>query len=179
MKLLAILLFTVSALAAQTTHSVTLTWVDASNPTGTTYSVYRASGLCSGTPTFSKIASAVAVKTFSDTTVTPGKLLLCRDRFFSRGGIGAVKYRQSCDSALCPYRTQLYGSVNERIFTIREHLIARLVVEGLSNKEIGRALNKSEGMVKNFLRPMYDKSGMGSRLELALWYLHHFLGDQQ
>jgi hypothetical protein len=72
MKLLAFLLLTVSALAAQTTHSVTLTWVDASNPTGTTYNVYRASGLCSGTPVFSKIASAVAVKTFSDTTVTPG-----------------------------------------------------------------------------------------------------------
>lgn len=54
------------------THSATLTWTDNANPAGTTYSVYRASGLCSGTPTFSKIASAVAVKTYQDTTVTPG-----------------------------------------------------------------------------------------------------------
>jgi hypothetical protein len=65
-------LFTAALLAAQTTHSVTLTWTDTLNPAGTTYSVYRATGLCSGSPVFSKIASAVAVKTYQDTTVTPG-----------------------------------------------------------------------------------------------------------
>ncbi len=59
-------------LAAAQTHSATLTWTDTLNPAGTTYSVYRATGLCSGTPTFSKIASALAVKTYLDTTVTPG-----------------------------------------------------------------------------------------------------------
>lgn len=58
--------------AAQTTHSATLTWADTANPSGTTYSVYRAVGLCSGTPTWSKIASAVATKTYEDTTVQPG-----------------------------------------------------------------------------------------------------------
>jgi len=57
---------------AQTTHSVTLTWADTLNPTGTTYSVYRATGLCSGTPVFSKLATAVTVLTYKDTTVTPG-----------------------------------------------------------------------------------------------------------
>lgn len=72
MKLLIFLLFSVAAFAQAATHSVTLTWVDASNPTGTTYNVYRASGLCSGTPVFSKLASAIAVKTYQDTTVTPG-----------------------------------------------------------------------------------------------------------
>lgn len=59
-------------LLAQTVHSATMTWVDNLNPAGTTYSVYRANGLCSGSPVFSKIASAVAVKTYVDTTVTPG-----------------------------------------------------------------------------------------------------------
>jgi len=59
-------------MAQTTTHSVTLTWTDALNPAGTTYSVYRATGLCSGTPTFSRVATALTVKTFSDTTVTPG-----------------------------------------------------------------------------------------------------------
>ena len=59
--------------AQTTTHNVTLTWTDTLNPaTGTTYSVYRATGLCSGTPTFSKIATALTAKTYSDTTVTPG-----------------------------------------------------------------------------------------------------------
>lgn len=59
-------------LAQGQTHSVTLNWTDTLNPAGTTYSVYRATGLCSGTPTFSKIASALTVLTYVDTTVTPG-----------------------------------------------------------------------------------------------------------
>jgi hypothetical protein len=62
-----------SAAAQATTHSVTLSWTDTLNPaTGTTYNVYRATGLCSGTPVFSKLASAIAVKSFTDSTVTPG-----------------------------------------------------------------------------------------------------------
>lgn len=61
-----------AAVAQTTTHSVTLTWSDSLNPTGTTYSVYRATGLCSGTPTFSKLAVGVATKSYQDTTVTPG-----------------------------------------------------------------------------------------------------------
>lgn len=61
-----------TGVAAQGAHSVTLGWSDALNPAGTTYSVYRATGLCSGTPTFSKLASGIATKTYQDTTVTPG-----------------------------------------------------------------------------------------------------------
>lgn len=73
MKPLLLLLPLALGLFAQTPqHSVTLTWVDTSNPTGTTYNIYRSTGLCSGTPTFSKLASAVTVKTYQDTTVTPG-----------------------------------------------------------------------------------------------------------
>lgn len=70
--LLVLLFLTALGIPAQATHSVTLTWTDTLNPAGTTYSVYRATGLCSGTPVFSKIASAVTVKTYQDTTVTPG-----------------------------------------------------------------------------------------------------------
>ena len=68
--------FTLLAMAllaqAATTHSVTLQWSDTVNPTGTTYNVYRATGLCSGTPSFSKLATGVAVTNYVDTTVTPG-----------------------------------------------------------------------------------------------------------
>ena len=67
-----VLLFAASTFAQAATHKVTLTWADPSNPTGTTYTVYRASGLCSGTPVFSKVATGVAVLTFVDSTVTPG-----------------------------------------------------------------------------------------------------------
>jgi len=60
------------SLLAQNQRTVVLTWEDTRNPAGTTYSVFRATGLCSGTPTFSKIATAVTQKTYSDTGVTIG-----------------------------------------------------------------------------------------------------------
>jgi hypothetical protein len=73
MKLAVMLLMACAACAAQAqTHSATLTWQDTQNPAGATYSVYRATGLCSGTPAFSKIASAIPAKTYKDETVQPG-----------------------------------------------------------------------------------------------------------
>lgn len=75
MKYILILALLCLPLAAQTPteqHSVTLNWEDALNPAGTTYSIYRAPGLCSGTPTFAKLATGVNVKTYVDATVTPG-----------------------------------------------------------------------------------------------------------
>ena len=60
------------AQAQTATHSVTLTWVDGKNPTGVTYSVYRAVGLCSGTPTFAKLATGLAALTYTDTAMNPG-----------------------------------------------------------------------------------------------------------
>lgn len=69
-----LLLILAAAAAAQTPpqHSATLTWADQYNPAGTTYTVYRATGLCSGTPVMSKLATALTVRTYEDTTVTPG-----------------------------------------------------------------------------------------------------------
>lgn len=72
MKIVLLVLILTCSLIGQTTHSVTLSWTDTLNPTGTTYNVYRATGLCSGTPTFSKLATAISAKTYQDTTVTPG-----------------------------------------------------------------------------------------------------------
>ena len=68
----AIIAFAGVSLAQAAPHSATLTWADTLNPTGTTYSVYRSSGLCSGTPVYSKLATAVTVKTYQDSTVQPG-----------------------------------------------------------------------------------------------------------
>jgi len=87
MKILLILFLVLASIGvAQTAqHSATLTWADATNPTGTTYSVYRATGLCSGTPTFAKLATAITVKTFVDSTVTPGNY--CYVATASFGGV--------------------------------------------------------------------------------------------
>lgn len=74
MKKALLLLFLVigSSLAQTLTHSVTLTWTDTNNPVGTTYNVKRAIGLCTGTPTFATLATAITTKTYTDSTVTPG-----------------------------------------------------------------------------------------------------------
>jgi two-component system, NarL family, nitrate/nitrite response regulator NarL len=61
----------------------------------------------------------------------------------------------------------LYG---DRVPTQREHRVIELVAKGLNNKEVGDAIGKSENMVKNYLRVIYDKLGLWNRVELALWY---------
>lgn len=73
MKVLFLLALSCACYAQTSTqHSATLTWTDTLNPVGTTYSIYRATGLCSGPPSFSRIATGVAVKTYEDTTVQVG-----------------------------------------------------------------------------------------------------------
>ena len=73
MKKITSLFFLASGMMlGQTVHSVTLTWTDTLNPAGTTYSIYRAPGMCSGSPVFAKLAAAIAVKSYKDDTVTPG-----------------------------------------------------------------------------------------------------------
>ena len=69
-----VLAFVFAAFAfGQTAHKVTLTWEDVLNPVGTTYTVYRSNGACSGTPAYVALATAVAVKTYENTGVNPGK----------------------------------------------------------------------------------------------------------
>ena len=63
--------------------------------------------------------------------------------------------------------SELYGN---RIPTARERRVIELVARGLKNKEVGDAIGKSENMVKNYLRVIYDKLGLWNRVELALWY---------
>ncbi len=48
----------------------------------------------------------------------------------------------------------------------REAEVARLVVRGLSNKEIAGELNISSNTVKTHLRAIFDKSGCRSRFAL-------------
>ena len=55
----------------------------------------------------------------------------------------------------------------------RESQISILVWEGLSNREIGRIVGTSEQVVKNHLRRAFDKLGVWSRLELAMYVASH------
>lgn len=62
--------------------------------------------------------------------------------------------------------------VLERL-TPKELQIVALVAEGCKNKEIAERLGTKEQVVKNYLRTVYDKTGVSDRLELALFTIHH------
>jgi two-component system nitrate/nitrite response regulator NarL len=53
------------------------------------------------------------------------------------------------------------------VLTDREHQIMCLVSEGLSNKEIGRRLNISDGTIKVHLHHIYEKLKISNRTALA------------
>jgi two-component system nitrate/nitrite response regulator NarL len=52
--------------------------------------------------------------------------------------------------------------------TSREREIALALAEGLSNKDVGRRLNLSEGTVKVHLHNIYSKLGVKNRTALAV-----------
>jgi DNA-binding CsgD family transcriptional regulator len=55
----------------------------------------------------------------------------------------------------------------------KEVQVATLVWQGLTNKDIARVLITSEQVVKNYLRTTFDKLGVWTRLELALYVASH------
>lgn len=71
---LSVLALSVSAFGQTSPHSVTLTWTAPSDATSSsTMTMFRATGACSGSPTFSVLASGLAVnKPYVDTTVSVG-----------------------------------------------------------------------------------------------------------
>ncbi len=58
--------------------------------------------------------------------------------------------------------------------TPREMEIAKLVSNGLSNKEIAAKLYLSEGTVRNYVASLLDKLNLRDRTQLAIFYLKHF-----
>lgn len=57
--------------------------------------------------------------------------------------------------------------------TPKEIQVATLVWQGLTNREIGRIVGTSEQVIKNHLRSTFDKLGVWSRLELAMYVASH------
>jgi DNA-binding CsgD family transcriptional regulator len=57
--------------------------------------------------------------------------------------------------------------------TAKEVQVATLVWQGLTNKDIALVLRTSEQVVKNYLRTAFDKLGVWTRLELALYVAGH------
>jgi DNA-binding NarL/FixJ family response regulator len=57
--------------------------------------------------------------------------------------------------------------------TKKEVQVAALVWEGRTNREIASVIGTTEQVVKNYLRNTFDKLGVWSRLELALYVAGH------
>jgi len=59
------------------------------------------------------------------------------------------------------------AGVYHQTLTLRERQVMTLVSEGLSNKEVGRRLNLTEGTIKMHLHNIYGKIGVSNRTALA------------
>jgi DNA-binding NarL/FixJ family response regulator len=57
--------------------------------------------------------------------------------------------------------------------TAKEIQVATLVWEGMTNREVAKIIGTTEQVVKNYLRNIFDKLGVWSRLELALYVAGH------
>jgi DNA-binding NarL/FixJ family response regulator len=62
--------------------------------------------------------------------------------------------------------------VRDRL-TPKEMRIVALIAQGCKNREIATRLKTTEQVIKNYLRSIYDKTGVSDRLELALFTIHH------
>lgn len=60
------------------------------------------------------------------------------------------------------------GLTGRTPLSAREEEISRLVAEGMSNREVSRALHITESTVKNALCHIYEKLGVSNRVELTL-----------
>jgi DNA-binding NarL/FixJ family response regulator len=56
--------------------------------------------------------------------------------------------------------------------TPREAEVVQLLADGLSTRDISQKLALSEHTIRNYLSAIYDKLGVSSRVELALYAVH-------
>jgi DNA-binding NarL/FixJ family response regulator len=63
----------------------------------------------------------------------------------------------------------------QHLLTHRELEIVGEVSEGATNRDVAKKLHLSEQTVKNHLSAIYDKLGLSTRLELALYAVEHHL----
>ena len=113
---------------------------------------------------------------------------------YTQLGVRGVVYRNTTGAALvdcvhkvihgltCVQRPVDAGQHEEEDFvgarvrdrlTPKEMKIVALIVQGCKNKEIAQRLGTTEQVIKNYLRSVYDKTGVSDRLELALFTIHH------
>ncbi len=71
----------------------------------------------------------------------------------------------------CLEKANYHHPTFDTTLTSAERKILRLVAKGLSNKQIAKMLDINNGTVHNHLRRVYNKLGLKSRVQAALYYL--------
>ena len=100
---------------------------------------------------------------------TTGAALVECVRRVAAGEIWQPLHSMLADS---PEEDMVGTRVRDRL-TPKEMRIVALIVQGCKNREIAARLKTTEQVIKNYLRSIYDKTGVSDRLELALFTLHH------
>jgi DNA-binding NarL/FixJ family response regulator len=77
------------------------------------------------------------------------------------------------DSAPVPIR----DAKGTALLTSRELSLVQLVAEGRTNRDISQELRLSEHTVRNYLFRIFNKLGVSTRLELALYAINHRSGS--
>jgi DNA-binding NarL/FixJ family response regulator len=119
-----------------------------------------------------------------NTESVPGQFSELLDGLIARGIDGAglidsvrrVARGQRCLRPNNFTEMQAADTVGARVrdrLTPKEMQIVALIVQGCKNKHIASQLGTKEQVIKNYLRSIYDKSGVSDRLELALFTIHH------
>jgi two-component system nitrate/nitrite response regulator NarL len=70
-----------------------------------------------------------------------------------------------------PFRVK--SASGKDLLAKREQEVAKLVAEGLNNRDIAQRLGLSEHTVSNYLFRIYEKLGISSRVELVLYIVRH------
>ena len=89
-----------------------------------------------------------------------------------RVAAGDTWYPTQASQPESPEEDLVGARVRDRL-TPKEMRIVALIVQGCKNREIALRLKTTEQVIKNYLRSIYDKTGVGDRLELALFTIHH------
>lgn len=63
----------------------------------------------------------------------------------------------------------IFGNIE---FSHGEFRIIELVAQGYTNKDLAPLSGYTYNTVRQKLKTIYDKTGMWTRVELTLWYLH-------
>jgi two-component system, NarL family, nitrate/nitrite response regulator NarL len=83
---------------------------------------------------------------------------------------------EATERALAYATGQKNSYASDGPLTTRERDLVRLVTLGLRNKEIAAEMSITEGTVKMHLHNIYEKLGIGSRTELAMYARDHDIG---